>query len=192
MKSDFLILGEDPKHVSVEMMITEEMLEVMGGKNSIHFKSFQRECEQAYIKIRQRNNLWYFLFMYLHKVYPEKYTVEDIESYLIDKLVPGESNRNANTEIVKIIQNSSEIYFSLPLRVASIATILSGTRSIDYPILGLLHNIIEVSDISKAVLSFHFGDLIAEQIEILTVERTLQWDEAYKKDYYRKINNHPH
>lgn len=86
----------------------------------------------------------------------------------------------------------SEIYFSHPLRVASLATILSEMRSIDYPILGLLHNVIEVSDISKAVLSNHFGDLIAEQIEILTVKRYLQWDEAYKKEYYKKINAQPH
>ena len=106
------LLGEDPKHVSVEMMITEDMLEMMGGRNSTYFKTFQRECEQAYVKIRQRNNLWYFLFMYLHNRYPDKYTEKDIESYLIDKLVPGESNINANTEIVKIIQNSSELYFS--------------------------------------------------------------------------------
>lgn len=106
------LLGEDPKHVSVEMMITEDMLEMMGGRNSTHFKTFQRECEQAYVKIRQRNNLWYFLFMYLHSKYPEKYPEKDVQSYLIDKLVPGESNVNANTEIVKIIQNSSELYFS--------------------------------------------------------------------------------
>ena len=87
---------------------------------------------------------------------------------------------------------SSEIYFSHPLRVASLATILSEMRSIDYPILGLLHNIIEVSNVSKAVLSLHFGDLIAEQIETLTVDRSLQWDKAYKKDYYKRINNQPH
>lgn len=87
---------------------------------------------------------------------------------------------------------SSEIYFSHPLRVASLATILSEMRSIDYPVLGLLHNIIEVSDVSKADLSFHFGDLITEQIETLTVERSLQWDQAYKKDYYIKINKQPH
>ena len=87
---------------------------------------------------------------------------------------------------------SSEIYFAHPLRVATVAIILSEMRSIDYPVLGLLHNIIEVSDVSKADLSFHFGDLITEQIEALTVERSLQWDKAYKKDYYKKINNQAH
>jgi hypothetical protein len=105
------LLGEDPKHVSVEMMITEDMLDMIGGRNSTHFKTFQRECEQAYVKLRQRNNLWYFLFMYLHKRYPEKYSETEIQSYLIDKLVPGESNINANTEIIKIIRNSSDLYF---------------------------------------------------------------------------------
>ena len=50
--------------------------------------------------------------MYLHTKYPEKYPEKDVQSYLIDKLVPGESNVNANTEIVKIIQNSSELHFS--------------------------------------------------------------------------------
>ena len=106
------ILGEDPKNVSVEMMITEDMLEMLGGKNSVYFKTFQTECKQSYIKIRQRNNLWYFIFMHLHKKYPEKYSKEYIEYYLIDKLVPGESNKSVNTEIVNIIQHSSNSYFS--------------------------------------------------------------------------------
>lgn len=87
---------------------------------------------------------------------------------------------------------SSKIYFSHPLRVATLAAILSEMSSINYPILGLLHNVIEISDVSKASLSTAFGDSITEQINILTVDRSLQWDKTYKKEYYERITAQPH
>tara|TARA_B110000971_G_scaffold145678_1_gene148764 strand:- start:3623 stop:4291 length:669 start_codon:yes stop_codon:yes gene_type:complete len=87
---------------------------------------------------------------------------------------------------------SSEIYFSHPLRVASLVAIISEMKSINYPILGLLHNVIEVSDVSTTSLASTFGASITEQIETLTVDRSLQWDNLYKKDYYERIKAQPH
>lgn len=86
----------------------------------------------------------------------------------------------------------NEIYFVHSLRVASLSGLLSEIRSIDYPILGLIHNILEVSEISIALLNANFGKLISSQVNSLTVDRSRQWDKQYKKDYYDKINNNPH
>lgn len=87
---------------------------------------------------------------------------------------------------------SSEIYFAHPLRVATLVSILSKMRSIDYPILGLLHNIVETSNVSITNLSSTFGESITGQILTLTVDRTIQWDKHYKREYYERINQQPH
>jgi len=86
----------------------------------------------------------------------------------------------------------SEIYFAHPLRVATLVSILSKMKSIDYPILGLLHNIVETSNVSITNLSSTFGELITRQIRTLTVDRTIQWDKLYKREYYERINQQPH
>ena len=87
---------------------------------------------------------------------------------------------------------SSKVYFSHPLRVASFSGILSEKRSINYPILGLLHNVLDVSMVKAKSLKQSFGYTILKQIEVLTVNRTYQWDKTYKKDYYDIITNQPH
>jgi len=87
---------------------------------------------------------------------------------------------------------SSEIYFSHPVRVATYATLFSEHKNIDYPILGLLHNIYELSEINKAKMTSTFGTKIINEIEVLTVDRNSQWDQEYKKKYYEKINAQSH
>jgi (p)ppGpp synthase/HD superfamily hydrolase len=87
---------------------------------------------------------------------------------------------------------SSDVYFSHPLRVASFSGILSEYKHIDYPILGLLHNVLEVSEVSTDNLKKLFGHSISEQIEVLTVNRSCQWDKIYKEEYYYAINAQPH
>lgn len=87
---------------------------------------------------------------------------------------------------------SSEIYFAHPIRVASYATLFSKYKNIDYPILGLIHNIFELSNIDKSEMTSLFGYKIVKEIEVLTVDRDFQWDHEYKKKYYERINAHSH
>ncbi len=87
---------------------------------------------------------------------------------------------------------SSKVYFSHPLRVASFSGILSEKKSVDYPVLGLLHNVLEISAVKAKNLKQSFGYSILKQIEVLTVNRTYQWDKIYKKEYYDMIINQPH
>ncbi|PQA76608.1 HD domain-containing protein [Rhodoferax sp. TS-BS-61-7] len=79
---------------------------------------------------------------------------------------------------------TSDIYFSHPLRVAALAILISGARDAGTGVLAVLHNVLEVSDVSVDILSETFGSDISNQIETLTVDRDVQWDKTYKEGYY--------
>ena len=87
---------------------------------------------------------------------------------------------------------TSEIYFSHPLRVAALATLFAGTQDAGIGVLAVLHNVLEVSNVSLENLSVSFGKCIADQIKILTVDRDVQWDKSYKSGYYNKLMQAPH
>jgi (p)ppGpp synthase/HD superfamily hydrolase len=87
----------------------------------------------------------------------------------------------------KHIGLTSEIYFSHPLRVAALSVLISGATKADIGILGLLHNVLEVSDISEHALKDVIGSELATQISTLTVDRTVQWSKTYKIAYYQRI-----
>lgn len=87
---------------------------------------------------------------------------------------------------------SSELYFLHPIRVATYAAFFSKSKTINYPILGLLHNIFELTRIDKSEIESYFGNTIKEDIETLTVNRKYQWDIQYKKEYYQRINERSH
>ena len=82
---------------------------------------------------------------------------------------------------------TSDIYFSHPLRVAALAILISGAQDTGTGVLAVLHNVLEVSDVTVDTLSETFGRSISNQIETLTVDRNVQWDKTYKADYYGKL-----
>ena len=82
---------------------------------------------------------------------------------------------------------TSDIYFSHPLRVSALAILLSGAKDAGTGVLAVLHNVLEVSDVSVDALSESFGNGITSQIQALTVDRGLQWDRTYKVGYYGKL-----
>lgn len=77
-------------------------------------------------------------------------------------------------------------YMAHPYRVAR--RLIENFPTIDesYIQLALCHNIIEVSGITKD-LSTYLGPELVKHVKILTVDRDLQWDLAYKKTYYEEI-----
>ena len=105
------LLGEDPKHVDVEMKITNDMLEALGGKNSENFIQFKKICEIVYKKIRKRSGLWYLLLSYLSfiepPIHPYYNNMNLIKNYVIDKLIPGEFDEECSLQISNIVENSS-------------------------------------------------------------------------------------
>jgi (p)ppGpp synthase/HD superfamily hydrolase len=86
---------------------------------------------------------------------------------------------------------SSEIYFMHPMRTAAFALLCEERQNIDFGIVGLLHNVFELSDMAPEILASVFNESISNQILALTVDRNLQWDLAYKQDYYDGINSNP-
>lgn len=86
---------------------------------------------------------------------------------------------------------SSGIYAAHPLRVAAMAMLASVSPGIDAGIVGLLHNVLEVSDVSESELCDRFGEGVAAQVRSLTVDRPREWDAAYKSAYYDAINTGP-
>lgn len=86
---------------------------------------------------------------------------------------------------------TSDIYFSHPLRVAGLAILLSDTECVEIGVLAILHNVLEVSDVSLDKLSASFGNAITDQIKMLTVDRELQWNSAYKLNYYNQLMQGP-
>ena len=77
-------------------------------------------------------------------------------------------------------------YMAHPYRVARRLIEQFPTIDEDYIQLALCHNIIEVSDITED-LSTYLGPELIKLVNILTIDRALQWDPAYKKTYYEKI-----
>ncbi len=82
---------------------------------------------------------------------------------------------------------SSEVYFAHSLRVASLSILFSEDK-LEVGIIGLLHNVLEVANISVDFLSREYGRDVAQQISNLTVERELQWDLDYKFNYYNTLS----
>lgn len=86
---------------------------------------------------------------------------------------------------------SSEIYFAHAKRVASYAFLNVKPQNIDLAIIGLIHNVFELSDCSKQLIENLFGKRIRDQVLNLTVDRNLQYDYEYKKTYYARISDGP-
>tara|TARA_B110000027_G_C16096059_1_gene290853 strand:+ start:167 stop:832 length:666 start_codon:yes stop_codon:yes gene_type:complete len=86
---------------------------------------------------------------------------------------------------------SSEIYLAHPIRVASLAILLSSNNPVEVGIIGLFHNVLEVSKTSEIEIKKKYGGRIHNIISKLTVNRSLQWDPSYKQEYYYSINQLP-
>lgn len=83
---------------------------------------------------------------------------------------------------------SKESYLAHPIRVAFLALKYTDFTSSDSAVLALLHNLYEVTNVKKIDLINNFGKEMHNSIEVLTVNRNLQWNKQYKETYYKKIN----
>ena len=86
---------------------------------------------------------------------------------------------------------SPEIYFAHPIRVASLAMLYYDKMNVDLGIIGLIHNVFELSDYTNDFISEKFGKKTSDQILSLTVNRDIQWNVDYKKAYYEQLSDGP-
>ena len=86
---------------------------------------------------------------------------------------------------------SKDAYLAHPLRVALLYLDLVGDIDPLGLKLALLHNVLEVSGMPPDALARELGRQLAQAIEVLTVDRSQQWDDDYKESYYRRIAESP-
>ena len=77
--------------------------------------------------------------------------------------------------------------WSHPLRVANLVISHAPATGPEGIIIALLHNCIEVAHMTQETLMRRFGPLVGECIESLTVDRSRQWEPAYKDAFYKTI-----
>tara|TARA_B100000963_G_scaffold280019_1_gene248492 strand:- start:825 stop:1502 length:678 start_codon:yes stop_codon:yes gene_type:complete len=90
---------------------------------------------------------------------------------------------------LKYNHGNSDLYFSHPLRVTNMVLMHKKKVDTDLIILALNHNILEVTKLTKKKLCNLFDIDFYKKTSILTVNRKLQWNRNYKKNYYKKIND---
>jgi hypothetical protein len=114
------ILGFDPKIITnsafggSEIRLTSDMIDMMGGFESKHYKRFKELCNTCYNCLRQHSNLFYILLSMLHYYKPSidghgVFNNRMIEKHIIDKFIPFESNYEAKIHInTKLSNNTHE------------------------------------------------------------------------------------
>ena len=114
------ILGYDPKIITKstfggsDIRLTSDMIDMMGGFESKHYKRFKELCNQCYNCLRQHTNLFYILLSMLDYYKPSidgysTFNKKMIEKHIIDKFIPYESNYEAKIHInTKLTNNTHE------------------------------------------------------------------------------------
>jgi (p)ppGpp synthase/HD superfamily hydrolase len=83
---------------------------------------------------------------------------------------------------------SMRVYFSHPVRVATLALRLGSEPDLENVKTGLLHNVFEVSGVREDdLLQAGFSDRMARGIRLLTVDRKRQYDADYLTGFYHGI-----
>ena len=102
------ILGEDPKHITTPMRITEDMVEAMGGKSSKTFQSFVLRTQEGYEAMRSHAPFWYHLLVtewFIHSGQNRHW--KQIRDHVLDRFVPGEWDTQAALHIQTVVQRST-------------------------------------------------------------------------------------
>lgn len=113
-----------------------------------------------------------------------------------NKLSPGEASMVRDAlQFSKTLNYShhglsNRAYLNHPLRVATYVLRETPRPSHETIVVGLLHNVLEVSDVNAGELISRYGSEIYAAIEVLTVDRSRS-DQEYKNKYYEKIKNGP-
>jgi (p)ppGpp synthase/HD superfamily hydrolase len=82
---------------------------------------------------------------------------------------------------------SSVTYLAHPLRVAEMVLSLVPRVPVETLIIAMLHNVLEVGNVPVGDLEQRFGAVVLQALKDLTVDRDLQWDADYKREYYQRL-----
>lgn len=80
------------------------------------------------------------------------------------------------------------VYFSHPVRVATLALRVMKESSLETVIMSLLHNVFEVSGLHEQdLIDEGFKKRVADGIRLLTIDRSRQYDQEYLRVFYNNI-----
>ena len=103
------VFGDDPKHAATPMRITEDMVDAMGGRDSVTFQSFVHRTQKGYESMRLHSSFWY------HQLSAEFYIFQDqsrptkrIRDHILDRFVPGEWDSEASLHIQTVVHRAVE------------------------------------------------------------------------------------
>lgn len=116
----------------------------------------------------------------------EEFVINTVESAFQEKIFHVLAY--SKTIEYKHVGLSSEAYFAHPLRVTRFVLQLERQFNLDTVIIALLHNVLEVSSLTKDVLAQNTNEKVATSISLLTVNRSKADDPIYKKEYYEKLS----
>ena len=85
-------------------------------------------------------------------------------------------------------EQTKEIYLAHPLRVACLYKDIVKPAKLDGILLGIMHNIYEVSNVDNKICKKFLSQNICDGISTLTIDRSLQNNKDYLKTYYKKIS----
>ena len=105
------ILGDDPKVIGPEIRLTPDMIDAMGGINSMYYNKFKEYCGTAYNCIRRHSSIFYILLSEIGGLRPIKYKINnEIKYYIINRFIPGENYEEAVNQINNRISMNSNTY----------------------------------------------------------------------------------
>lgn len=80
------------------------------------------------------------------------------------------------------------VYFSHPVRVATLALRVMKESSLETVVMSLLHNVFEVSGLHEQdLIDEGFKKRVADGIRLLTIDRSRQYDQEYLRVFYNNI-----
>ena len=107
------ILGEDPKKsIAPSMRITDDMVETLGGENSIYYSEFQKLCNLIYNCLRRYYNLFMNMLLLLQESYPPiindsvNFNYDQLKNEIINRFLPGQVSKEAELHLINEINSS--------------------------------------------------------------------------------------
>jgi hypothetical protein len=104
------ILGDDPKYVNSYMRLTKEMIDTMGGENSIYYTKFKEFCIKIYNCLRRYINIYTMILLNSNIRNTDK---EKIKEEIIKRFLPGQTYIEAELQLkTKMEQSAKDISYT--------------------------------------------------------------------------------
>ena len=100
------ILGKDPKPYPPAIKISQEMVDVMGGKDGPKYEEFKQKCVNAYWVLRENARVIVNMFyLMIDSGIPELNDIENLNK-LHEKFLPGASKQEASNSFLTNLDES--------------------------------------------------------------------------------------